>query len=34
MESLSLSIIGADNALKEFLGPRANAQDAKREMLR
>jgi hypothetical protein len=33
-EALALSVINADNALKEFLGPRANAQDAKREMFR
>ena len=34
MESLYLSGINANFAIKEFLGPRANAQDAKREMMR
>jgi hypothetical protein len=34
MESIYLSGINANRALKEFLGPRANAQDSKREMLR
>ena len=33
-EALALSVINADYTLKELLGPRANAQDAKREMLR
>ena len=31
-ENFSLSTIGADSALKEFLGPRADANDSKMEL--
>ena len=33
-ENYSLSTIGADEALKEFFGPRADSEDAKIEMYR
>lgn len=32
VENYSLTAIGADEALKEFLGPRADAEDGKIEM--
>jgi UDP-N-acetylmuramyl pentapeptide synthase len=32
VENYALSAIGADEALKEFFGPRADAEDAKMEM--